>query len=257
MKKTKIEININNFPSQIHYLFNNATVYDSSCSSEAAVYYLDTGYYIKTAARHTLAREAKLSRLFYERGFGVEVIDYISTDKDYLVTRSAVGEDLTHDIHEPEKLCQILATALRDLHTQPITDVPISRKYQYYMERANANFDDGSYDYFVAVERFYVKNKEEAWKLMQSGKKLLKNDTLIHGDACLPNVLQYKDRFSTFIDFDMAGLGDKHIDLFWAVWSLQYNLKTDAYTDLFLDLYGRENFDEDMLRVIAAFELFG
>ena len=65
------------------------------------------------------------------------------------------------------------------------------------------------------------------------------------------------DRFSTFIDFDMAGVGDKHIDLFWAIWSLQYNLKTDAYTDLFLDLYGRENFDEDMLRVIAAFELFG
>ena len=36
-----------------------------------------------------------------------------------------------------------------------------------------------------------------------------------------------------------------------------YNLKTDAYTDCFLDAYGRENFEYDMLRVIAAFELFG
>lgn len=212
---------------------------------------------MKTAAVHTLANEARLSRLFYERGLGVEAIDYISTDKDYLFTRSAVGEDLTHYLHKPEKLCQILATALHVLHMQPITDVPISQKYQYYMERANGNLDDGCYDEFLAVERFCVKDKEEAWELMQSGKKLLKADTMIHGDACLPNVLQYKDRFSTFIDFNMAGLGDKHIDLFWAIWSLQFNLKTDAYTDLFLDLYGRENFDEDMLRVIAAFELFG
>lgn len=257
MEKTKIEINIYNFPSQIHYLFNNTTVYDSSSSSEATVYYLDTGYYVKTATVHTLANEARLGRLFYERGLGVEVIDYISTDKDYLVTRSAVGEDLTHYLLEPEKLCEILAEALRTLHAQSIDDVPVSVKCQYYMERANGNNEDGYFNDYVAMERFKLKNKEEAWELMQSGKKLLKADTMIHGDACLPNVLQYKDRFSTFIDFDMAGLGDKHIDLFWAIWSLQFNLKTDAYTDLFLDLYGRENFDEDMLRVIAAFELFG
>ena len=55
----------------------------------------------------------------------------------------------------------------------------------------------------------------------------------------------------------MAGVGDKHIDLYWAIWSLQYNLKTDQYTDYFLDQYGRENFDHDMLNVVAAFELFG
>ncbi|MDE7300410.1 MAG: hypothetical protein K2N94_16560, partial [Lachnospiraceae bacterium] len=63
--------------------------------------------------------------------------------------------------------------------------------------------------------------------------------------------------FSCFIDLAMAGVGDKHIDLYWAVWSLQYNLKTEDYTDYFLDLYGRENFEYDMLKVIAAFELFG
>ena len=64
-------------------------------------------------------------------------------------------------------------------------------------------------------------------------------------------------RFSCFIDLAMAGLGDKHIDLYWALWSLQYNLGTEKYTDYFLDLYGRENFEYDMLRVIAAFEAFG
>ena len=55
----------------------------------------------------------------------------------------------------------------------------------------------------------------------------------------------------------MCGLWDKHIDIYWAIKSLQINLKTEDYTDLFLDMYGRDNINEDMLRVIAAYELFG
>ena len=38
---------------------------------------------------------------------------------------------------------------------------------------------------------------------------------------------------------------------------LAYNLKTEAYGNLFLDLYGREKVSEEKLQVIAAFELFG
>ena len=57
-----------------------------------------------------------------------------------------------------------------------------------------------------------------------------------------------------FIDVGQAGVGDRHIDLYWAIWSLQYNLGTDAYTDLFLDLYGRGKVDEELLRVVAEVE---
>ena len=63
--------------------------------------------------------------------------------------------------------------------------------------------------------------------------------------------------FSSLIDLGAAGIGDKHMDIYWALWSLQYNLKTEYYTDYFLDLYGRDNFEPEMLRVIAAFECFG
>ena len=86
---------------------------------------------------------------------------------------------------------------------------------------------------------------------------MLEADCLIHGDACLPNILQQAGHFSAFIDLAMAGAGDRHIDLYWALWSLGYNLKTEAYGDLFLDLYGREKVSEEKLKVVAAFELFG
>ena len=93
--------------------------------------------------------------------------------------------------------------------------------------------------------------------MMQDGKHLLRCDTLIHGDACLPNVMQEQGAFRSFIDVSMGCLGDRHIDLYWAIWSLEHNLHTDAYTGAFLNLYGREHVREDMFMVIAAFEAFG
>jgi kanamycin kinase len=41
------------------------------------------------------------------------------------------------------------------------------------------------------------------------------------------------------------------------MWSLGFNLKTDAYRERFLDAYGRETVNEEMFRVIAACEVFG
>ncbi len=257
MKKTKIEINREEFPNELRQLLENATVYDSSCSSDAKVYYLDTGYYIKTDVAHALAKEAEMTSLFHSIGFGVEVLAYVTAEKDYLVTREAVGEDLTHYLQDPEKLCALLATSLRKLHANPIQSVPISPRYERYMESASGDCSGGCYDEFVLLDRYPIASKEEAWAIMQENKELLKADTLIHGDACLPNIIQNGGALSAFIDFNLAGVGDRHIDLYWAIWSLQYNLKTSAYTDLFLDLYGREHFNEDMLRVVAAFELFG
>lgn len=257
MRKTKVEINVDNFPKEIRYLLKDATVYDSSCNSNAQVYYIDSGYYVKIDDLHSLNSEAELSKLFYERGLGVEVIDYISNDKDYLITRSAIGKDLTHYLQEPDKLCELLAMSLHRLHAKSIENAPVSSRYQRYMDSVNGDFDGGYYDESVLMNRYMIHSKEEAWEIMQTNKDKLIADTLIHGDACLPNIIQEKGIFTSFIDFNMAGVGDKHIDIYWAIKSLQINLKTEAYTDMFLDRYGRENINEDMLRVIAAYELFG
>ena len=64
-------------------------------------------------------------------------------------------------------------------------------------------------------------------------------------------------RFSGFIDLDGAGIGDRHIDLFWGRWSLGFNLGTYEYSDRFFDAYGRDKINEDTLRVVAAAEVFG
>ena len=69
-------------------------------------------------------------------------------------------------------------------------------------------------------------------------------DTLIHGDFCLPNILVKDGKVSGFIDLGDAGIGDPWRDYAWCIWSLEYNLKTDAYTELLLEKIGIE-FDKE------------
>ena len=82
----------------------------------------------------------------------------------------------------------------------------------------------------------------------------VKPDTFIHGDFCLPNIILDNWKFSTLIDLGFAGAGDRHIDIYWVLWSLNHNLKTDRYTDYFLELYGKEKYDKDVLKKVAEIE---
>ena len=59
------------------------------------------------------------------------------------------------------------------------------------------------------------------------------------------------------VRLDSGGVGDRHIDLFWGIWTLFFNLKTSAYCQRYLDVYGRDRVSEDALRTIAAIEVFG
>lgn len=257
MQKKRVQISPETFPGALRYLLDGAALYDSSCSSNASVYYADSGYYIKVDAPHELEREYTLCRLFFQQSLGIEPIAYLTEDRDYLVTRAAAGQDFTHLCSQPEALCALLASSLRLLHSRPINGFPLSIRQARYLDSARGNIHGGYYDPSAGMPRYPVDSKEQAWDIMQEKGHLLKADTLIHGDACLPNFMAHRGHFTAFIDLAMAGIGDKHIDLYWALWSLQYNLKTDRYADLFLDLYGRDCFSEEVLRTVAAFEVFG
>ena len=93
--------------------------------------------------------------------------------------------------------------------------------------------------------------------MLRDGKDALKSDVLIHGDYCLPNIMLDSWHLSGYIDVGNGGVGDRHIDLFWGAWTLNFNLKTDKFRDLFFDAYGRDMIDGLALRVIEAAEIFG
>ena len=98
---------------------------------------------------------------------------------------------------------------------------------------------------------------ESIYRLVRQHGDELRHDTLLHGDYCLPNVILDDWRFSGFVDLDCAGVGDRHVDVYWALWTLWFNLHTDAYGDRLLDAYGRDLIDMETLRLVAACEVFG
>ena len=64
-------------------------------------------------------------------------------------------------------------------------------------------------------------------------------------------------RFTGYIDLGNGGVGDRHVDLFWGAWTLNFNLHTDRYRDRFFDAYGRDRIEEEALLTVAAAEVFG
>jgi len=79
-------------------------------------------------------------------------------------------------------------------------------------------------------------------------------ESLVHGDACLPNIIVGDDGPTGYIDLGDTGVGDVEVDLSAAVWSLQYNLGP-GFGRAFLTAYGRPGATErdvDRLRAMYA-----
>ena len=254
MKKTPVSVNLEEFPRQFHPLLAKA-VYDSSCSPEARVWFLEPGYYLKRAPKGALQREAEMTRFLHEKQLAAEVAAYESLEQDWLLTAAVPGEDCTHEkyLADPKRLCETTAALLRQLHGLSPEGCPVGNHTKTYLQTVGSNYAAGRFDpvFFPGI------TAEEAFALVEEHAKYLKTDTLLHGDYCLPNIMLDDWKFSAFIDLDHGGAGDRHVDVFWGIWTLQFNLHTDAYAQRFLDAYGRENIEPELLRVVAAAECFG
>ena len=260
MKRVKLDY-YNDIPERFNNILNNATVYDSSCSHDAKVYFIDKacGFYLKTAPKSTLLREALMTDYFHKKGFGAEVVEYLSEEADWLLTTAVKGEDCTFKqyLDNPKRLCDIYANILRELHETNFSGCPIKNRISEYIALAEENYRTDNFDKSNFPDSFGYRSADEAYKVLQEGKHLLKNEVLSHGDYCLPNVMLDNWKFKGFIDVGNGGIGDRHIDLFWATWTLWFNLHTNNYYDRFLDAYGNDKVDHHKLKIVAAAEVFG
>ena len=259
MQKIEMFFRLDDFPKQLHPYLQNSRCYDYSSHSSARVMYSDKGYFLKIDRIGQLAEEYKTAKSFDKLGLGVPVLDYVThKGADYLVTKKADGQTALDFLSSPEKVVKTLALALKQLHQSNYQQASLTNRLDTYRQTATENAAKGAFYAKSLLPRFNISGKEEAYQLITEKGHLLQADSFIHGDSCLPNIiLKDAETFSCFIDLGLAGWSDKHIDLFWVIWSLHYNLGTDTYGDLFLDYYGRDTIDVEKLRLVAAFEAFG
>lgn len=259
MKKILLNKIPKEIPQEIRHFISTEKIYDSSCSPEAKVYFIDkgNGYYLKCANQGTLEKEFNMTEYFYSKGFGAEVLNYITQDKDWLLTTAVTGEDCTHKdyLMQPKHLCDTIAYELRKLHEIDYNNCPILDRTAEYLAVAEMNYRTGNYN--NSPNKFGYHSAKEAYDVLIAGKDALQSRVLLHGDYCLPNIILNNWKLSGFVDVGCGGVGDRHIDIFWGIWTLSFNLKTNKYYERFLDVYGRDKVDEAVLKIIAAAEVFG
>lgn len=261
MKKTLLDQIPNELPQDIRQFILGANIYDSSCSPDARVYFIDkgNGYYLKCSGGGKLGKEAVMTEYFHSKGLGAEVLNYISNDRDWLLTTAVIGEDCIHEryLMNPKRLCDTIAYELRKLHETDHIGCPVPDRTAEYLAAAEKNYLTGNYDRSQFPDSFGYRSAEEAHDILTDGKCALQSKVLLHGDYCLPNIILNDWKLSGFIDVGSGGIGDRHIDLFWGAWTLWFNLKTNEYRERFLDAYGRDKADESILKIVAAAEVFG
>lgn len=195
------------------------------------------GMFLKIDAQGSLARSAAMQEYFAKKKLSAPLIAYEQAGgKDYLLVQAVPGEYACCDamLREPAKLAALLGETARMLHETEAADCPLC-------------------DVNERVLAMYA--AEHKGRAYEGNAHLLRKEALVHGDHCLPNIFFDGGRFSGYIDLGDAGLGDRHMDLACAVWSLGYNTGSAAWRDTLLDAYGRDKIDEERLQI--CLQLYG
>ncbi len=256
MIRTETQLDIEVLPQAVKPYLRNAIIYDSSCSETAHTFYIDgtEKAYLKISAGGKLYKDSIMTGFFHRQGLAPAVLEYVTEgDTDYLLTRALDGEDGISGNHmnDPLRLASALGYYLKYIHGLSTLDCPVKNRTAEMLQEAAVNIARGKYDREIITESI-----GEASAGFQRLKHLAMADTVIHGDYCLPNIIMHSYQLSGFVDVGNGGVGDSHYDLFWGIWTLKYNYKTDKYKDTFLAAYGRDKVDEDRLelcRLIAGF----
>lgn len=262
MNLQPISIDIEEYPAAMRPYLRGASLYDSSCSPEARVIFVDRdeGLFLKTGPAVLLDREYAMTRYVHELGWAARVVEYVSDgERSWLLTEKVPGGDCAAAtyLEQPARLCDALAERLALLHALDPAGCPVPDHTQRYLEVVERNHRAKRYDATLFPDNWGYADPDEAYAVVEANRSLLRTDTLLHGDYCLPNVIFDHWEFSGFVDLGNGGVGDAHVDLFWGAWTLTFNLKTDAYCQRFFDAYGRDKVDEEKLRLVAACEVFG
>lgn len=256
MKRTATHIDPLALPASLQPYLHKARIYDSSCSETARTLYLEGELkaFLKIAEPGKLAREELMTRFLHAHGLAPGVIEYVSNGgHDYLLTEALDGEDGIAERHltEPVRLAGVFGESLRLIHRLPIEQCPIQGRTAEMITASEANISRGYKDPAIITEDISL-----AARQLDRLKALGRDEVVIHGDYCLPNIILRDFRPRGFVDLGTGGVGDRHYDLFWGIWTLEYNLKTGSCKDVFLDAYGRQELDPERLelsRLLAGF----
>lgn len=240
-------------PAQIDAFIGDSALTDTSGCSGDKTYFIcrKPGAYLKIGPKGKFSVAAMLQWYWAGIGLSAGVEMYLSEDRDYLITAALPGKDGIAPEHlaDPEKLSRVFGESLRRLHDVPFADCPVDLLSALLCESHTRAFQQWHLDMLMPF--IGAADAETARKEVADNGHLLRRDALLHGDYCLPNIMLENWQLTGFIDIAEGGIGDRHYDIAWGLWTIMYNLKEEKYGEIFLDAYGRDAIDPARLRICA------
>lgn len=210
---------------------------------------------IKIAKLGELDHEVIGLNILGEMGLAPRLIeDFIWNKLHIIIMEKVEGMNLINEYYlkNPTKFIKKYAEAVYELHHRvKLKDEKIKKinliPYNFLEEINNLHKNKKIDDWML--KRFYDLSIEDGVTYLNKNYHKLQRNSLIHGDVCLPNIIFKDGKFSKFIDLDRFGYFDYHYDVFWAIWTLELNLKTKKYTEEFIKYYGKDLIDEERLKI--------
>ncbi|GHF95903.1 aminoglycoside 3'-phosphotransferase [Deinococcus piscis] len=184
------------------------------------------------------------------------VLGYVTDSaQEYLAMERVPGIPMSHPdatLHAG-RMADLLARALRGLHSLPARDCPFTMTLPVSLRLARERVEAGLVDESDFDPQRQGQTAVDVLVWLVNHRPQTEDIVVTHGDACLPNFIVQGEFVEGLIDVGRAGLADRHTDLALAVRSIRRNLGS-KWVDPFLDTYGRELVDDTKLDYYAALD---
>ncbi len=250
-----MQVDKNIFPIGIQNIIGNKPVEtDDVGRSGALVAFIGDELVLKRAEKSRLLNACLMQSFFHRNGLAPEVVFYASDDFDYLISRRAAGKSAIdpENLKEPRRLASALGEFLLRIHSLDASSCPVKNIMDVQLQEFDRAVlrNEGLYKHIS--DYIKIETIGKAKEIMEKARPHFQNNTVVHGDYCLPNIMLSGFKGKHIIDVGEGGTGDRHFDLFWGLWSLSYNLKTDAYRDDFLSAYGKNLIEEELIHACGC-----
>lgn len=211
-------------------------------------------YVVKVQARggwpvSTLLQERERLRWLRGRVPVPAVVGYEATaTHEYLVMTRLPGIPISDPdaLLHPERVTDLLARALRELHALPARECPFNMALAVVLRLARERVQAGVVDEADFDAERLGRSGADLFNELVRTRPETEDIVVTHGDPWLPNVILNGEYIEGLVDVGRAGLADRHADLALAHHSLTHHLGRE-HAERFLDLYGRALVDEGKL----------